>query len=359
MNCRFFLGTYTSTLGHVDGCGPGIVPCEVDSRSGIMTTVGEAVAVENPSYLWLNEKGDRLYSISEICDFEGRDDGALNCFEVAEDGGLRLLQQRSSNGPGPAYCRGEETGSRLLVANYVGSNVNVYPIAEDGLLGEPVSSFKHEGTGPNELRQEAPHPHSIAVMPGNEIVFVGDLGIDQLVGYRLDGLTKCIQKEDALSVRLRGGTGPRHFVVQGALRVLYVALELSSEIACIRFDGDWRQVGEIEYISSHRKGDEATSHPSEILLSPDGRHLYIANRGIDCISGFEIGEGGSLEWLGDFSCVGKTPRHMALSPDGLLLLVAHQDSSSLDSYFRDVESGALKPTGESMAAGTPSYIEFC
>lgn len=358
MKYRFFLGTYTSKLGHVDGCGPGVALCELDSETGEMALVGAAEKVENPSYLWLNAGRDRLYSICEVCDFEGREDGALCCFAVGEGGSLTLLQQRSSNGPGPAYCRGDESGRALLVANYVGGSVNVYPVCEDGSLGDPVSGARHFGSGPNEERQEAPHPHSIMSMPGNEIVFVGDLGIDRLVAYRLEADDLSIRSLDAFTVRLPAGSGPRHFVVCERRRTIYVALELSSEIAVVRFDEEWRQRGEVETVRSHGRKDACGSHPSEIALSSDGRHVYIANRGVDCLSGFSVLEDGGLRWIGDFGCVGKTPRHMALTPDGGALVVAHQDSSTVDTYFRDLEEGTLKASGRSLAVGTPAFVAF-
>lgn len=354
----FFVGTYTHKLGHVDGCGPGVVACQLDSDTGALSKAGEAVALPNPSFLWLNQEGDRLYASCEICDYEGREDGAVAVLSAGRKGELSLLAKSSSAGMGPAYCRGDETGQTLLVANYVGGTVACVPLGTDGTFVESISCSQHSGKGPNEARQEAPHPHSILALPGNEYVLAADLGIDTLVAYRLDVARGCIVNDDTRSVSIEAGKGPRHMVLHPKLRILYVALELSSEIACVRFDEEWRQRGEVEIVQSHGLPADSDSHPSELLMSKGGQHLYIANRGVDMISSFEVGEAGELRHIGDFDCGGNTPRHMALSPDERILVVANQDSSLLVSLFRNSETGVLSASGEGLKIGTPCFVAF-
>ncbi len=354
----FFVGSYTHKLGHVDGCGPGVVACQLDSDTGKLSIAGEAVALPNPSFLWLNQEGNRLYASCEICEYEGREDGVVAVLSAGKKGELSLLGKSSSAGMGPAYCRGDESGQVLLVANYVGGTVACLPLAGDGTFVGEISSSQHFGTGPNEERQEAPHPHSIMALPGNEYVLAADLGVDTLVAYELDAENGCILNDDTRSVAIPAGKGPRHMVVHPKLRVLYVALELTSEIACVRFDKEWRRIGEVKIVQSHGLPADSDSHPSEILISNDGRHLYIANRILNMISGFEVGDFGELNHIGDFDCGGDTPRHMALSPDDRVLVVANQDSSVLVSLFRNLESGALSSAGEGLEIGTPCFVEF-
>ena len=348
-----FLGTYTSKLGHVDGCGPGVVPCEIDSRGRIAQT-GPALAIPNPSYLWLNRFGDRLYSICEICAFEGKEDGAICVISTENRSKLKLLQQASSQGKGPAYCRGNLSESLLLTANYVEGNVVAFPIQKDGTLSSATSSVQHEGTGPNAARQEGPHPHSIMALPHGDDVYAADLGIDTLVAYRLDEKAGLLEPLKSKDIKLPSGSGPRHFVLHPKLRYAYVALELAREIARVSLHRDTEN---LTYPSFSTNGEEV-AHLSEILITKCGSHLYIANRGVDLISAFEIADSGELKWLVDYPCGGVTPRHIALTPDETMLVVANQDSSNVSTFFRNSANGSLEPTGHDFEIGTPCFIEF-
>lgn len=66
---------------------------------------------------------------------------------------------------------------------------------------------KFSGTGPSKERQEASHPHQIALHPDREEVLIPDLGVDKT--YRLT-------KDEAGTWVVKGaityapGSGPRH-----------------------------------------------------------------------------------------------------------------------------------------------------
>ena len=348
-----FLGTYTSKLGHVDGCGPGVVPCEIDSHGRIAQT-GPALSIPNPSYLWLNRSGDRLYSICEICEFEGKEEGAICMISTEDRNNLKLLQQASSHGKGPAYCRGNPPESVLLTANYVEGNVAVFPIQKDGTLSDATSSIKHEGTGPNAARQEGPHPHSIMALPHGNLIYAADLGIDTLVAYRLDEKSAHLESLKSKDIKLPPGSGPRHFVLHPNLPYAYVALELTGEIARVSLDCATENLTYPSF--SVLASQEA--YPSEILITKCGSHLYIANRGVDLISAFDVADSGELRWLADYPCGGVTPRHIVLTPEESMLVVANQDSSNVSTFFRNHHDGSLEYTGHKFEIGTPCFIEF-
>ena len=62
------------------------------------------------------------------------------------------------------------------------------PVAADGRLGQPTV-VQHSGSSINKQRQEAPHAHCTNFDPAFRYFFACDLGIDQVVAYRLDDAT--------------------------------------------------------------------------------------------------------------------------------------------------------------------------
>ena len=55
-----------------------------------------------------------------------------------------------------------------------------------GTLGEASAAVKHSGTVALPRRQGGPHAHSANIAPDNRFVFFTDLGLDQVVSYKLD-----------------------------------------------------------------------------------------------------------------------------------------------------------------------------
>lgn len=356
----FLVGTYTERLGHVDGQGPGIVPCELNADTGALRVAGDAVPVRNPGYLWAHPAAAFVYAASEIDDFGGKPEGCVTGLEW-DRRGARLTQigQVSSGGSGPAWVRGDGSGRWLLVANYVEGNVAVLPILLDGSPGTPACAVRHEGSGPVADRQEAPHPHAFLVSPDNRCAHAADLGTDRLHGYAFDAATGMLTASPAASLRLPPGSGPRHVLFHANAGPLFVVLELSSEVAVVErngADGSLRLRG---VFSTLPAGCESRNQPSELVLSADGRFLYVANRGHDSVAIFAVDIAkGELSLLETPGCGGVIPRHMALTPDERFLLVANQDSDGVALFRRDTENGTLEPAGDPLSLPTPCFICF-
>ncbi|MEM9238275.1 MAG: beta-propeller fold lactonase family protein, partial [Verrucomicrobiota bacterium] len=172
------LGTYTEPLPHVEGRGPGILPCCLDLETGAIRPTGPAIPVRNPAYMWRN--GSLLYATSEISDFEGNEDGSLTVLRINERT-IESIQTTSSEGSGPAWICGEATGRWLLVANYLEGNCKVFSLGENGSIRESVTSLRFSGSGTDPIRQDASHPHAILSSPDNRHIYLADLGTDELV----------------------------------------------------------------------------------------------------------------------------------------------------------------------------------
>lgn len=351
------IGTYTRLMPHVHGKGEGIYTVELCHQTGAMKRLGTPTDATNSSYLCQNSAGDRLYAISEICDFQNKEDGCLNVFAI-NDERLSHIQQCRSLGMGPAYIRIDNTGTWLFNANYVQGNIVVYPISEDGKLGEATDNIQFHGNGPNSDRQEAPHPHAILPSPDNRFVYAIDLGTDRIRGYHFDGVKGRLLADERLDLNVGPGTGPRHFIFHPKGDYAYFVKELTSELSVCRFDSDSGELAIIQTVSTLPIDFSGESHCSEIRITRDGCHIYVANRGHDSIAVFEISSNGSVQPQSHTDCQGHIPRNICLSPDDQFLLIANQESNQLVSLHRKKTTGELQNTGQTLDIPTPAFIEF-
>jgi 6-phosphogluconolactonase len=94
-------------------------------------------------------------------------------------------------------------------------------------------------------------------------------------------------------------------------------------------------------------------------LHPSGKFLYGSNRGHDSIAVFAVDrKSGKLTLVEIQSTQGRTPRHFAIDPTGRWLLAENQASDSVVVFAIDAGSGKLKPTGQSIAIGSPVCAVF-
>jgi 6-phosphogluconolactonase len=95
------------------------------------------------------------------------------------------------------------------------------------------------------------------------------------------------------------------------------------------FDGGTR----VDTIPTTIVAPTGRNYPSELRLSPDGRRLYVANRGNDSITAFEIGDSGRLTPRAEEPTGGAWPRHFAVVAGRLL--VANQNSDTITELVLD------------------------
>src|SRR5215471_950841 len=151
-----YVGTYTS------GKSEGIYVFKLNTSTGQLVYSNTIKGVIDPSFLVVDGTGRFLYSVNEVNEFGGKPTGAVSAFSRDQKtGNLVLLNQRASHGGSPCYVIVDAAGRYLLVANYTGGNVSVFPILPDGSLGEASDEVQHQGSGPNKERQEAPHAHCV------------------------------------------------------------------------------------------------------------------------------------------------------------------------------------------------------
>jgi len=86
-------------------------------------------------------------------------------------------------------------------------------------------------------------------------------------------------------------------------------------------------------------------------MSPIAGHDSIAIFGIDHATG-------RLTAAGHTSTQGRTPRNIAIDPEGTFLYAGNQDSDTIVHFRIDHEQGQLVPTGDVIQVGAPICILF-
>ena len=325
-----YIGTRTRL-----GRSEGIYRMHFDPSTGKLHDVQLAAATVDPSFLAIHPTRSLLFAVAA----RTRSD------RKPEMTALRLLNEVSSKGAGPAHVQVDGTGKWVAVANYTSGSAAIFRIEADGRLSEAVDWVQHAGKGANPTRQEGPHAHSVNFSADNQHLYVADLGIDEVRMYGFDAKTGKLAPGEAL--RTAKGAGPRH-VALGSKRV-YVLNELSSSISV------FEKGRLVETVSALPDGFNGESSAAEVVLDRREKFLYASNRGADTIAVFRIGS--RLKKVADTK-VGKVPRGFVLSPDGRFLLAASQDDDIIQAYRINAKTGLLAAAGEPVKAPTPICLRF-
>jgi len=355
-----FVGTLNREAPYFQGArGNGLNVYSFDEDRLSATLLAQYGGIDNPTYLSVTPDGLRIYANSEVF---GWAEGLVTAFSFDRaKKELSHLNMQPTLGSITAHNTVSRDGKRLLVVNYaVGEggpdqSLAIMDIRADGSLSPAVASVAHSGKGPNAARQERAHAHSVTEVADN-LVVVADLGLDQLVAYRISA--------DGRPVRLAAsstapGAGPRHLAVHPNGRFVFAMNELDSTVSVHALDQATGVLSLIEALPAVPAGARQGNHCSDIQISPDGRFLYGANRGHDSIAIFAVdAESGHLTALGYTPCGGATPRNLVLTPSGRHLLAANQNADRVTILRRDAATGLLQDTGAHIAIGTPMCLKF-
>ena len=97
--------------------------------------------------------------------------------------------------------------------------------------------------------------------------------------------------------------------------------------------------------------------PAEVLVAPDGRFVYVTNRGDNSIATFAVHDD-RLALLDTISCGGDWPRHATLDPTGQHLYVSNQRSGTVAWLPRDPAGGLLSPVAGTTEATAVAMVMF-
>jgi 6-phosphogluconolactonase len=353
----FFVGTYTQE----GSTSKGIYAYRYDAASHETASLGLAAETTNPSFVTLAPSGRFLYAVNEVQNYGGPNSGGVSAFSVdPATGKLTFLNEVASRGADPCYITLDRTGKWVLVANYTGGSVAVFPVLGDGKLGEASSFVQHTGHGANPQRQEAPHAHSIDLSLDNRFAYVDDLGLDEVLVYKFDAAKGTLTPNDPPYAKVDPGSGPRHFALASSGKFAYVVSEIKGTVTVFSNDPRTGKLSTLQTVSTQAEGFKGEIEDAEIEIHPSGKFLYASNRGDgNSIAVFAIDAAkGTLTPVEVTPTQGKAPRHFAFDPTGTLLLAENMSSNNVVVFRIDQKSGKLTPTGQTFEVGQPVCLKF-
>lgn len=272
----------------------GILLCELD-ENGVIT---QRDFTPLPGVAWLAKEGGRLCAL--LREPYPMQSGVLS-FDITADGRL--------GAPGELIPTHGSISSHLLcrdgkkyVANYLSGTAVLLP---DTMLA-------FSGSGPDE-RQRSSHPHCTTVFPSGDTLAITDLGADRI--WLCSG-----ELAPRGSVVMPAGSGPRHLVFSADGTAAYCSLELASAVAVLKREGEGlRYLRSVSTVPENYRGENSAA---ALRLSPDGKLLFVSNRGHGSVRIFRA-EGTELLPLGYVEC-GEGAQLRETCPVGDFLLCADE-----------------------------------
>ena len=259
------------------------------------------------------------------------------------------------------YIFHDRTGKFLLGASYPGHLVSVSRIGSDGKVGEPI-----------QVIPTALNAHAIITDRSNKYAFAPHLGSDQIFQFTFDARSGRLAANTPPVLQLKKGTGPRHLIVSGDNKFLYLLNELTATVTTLSLDaktGTLKEEGSVSALPADAKLFPGAPRPtpgrdvsndiwaSDLHLTPNGKFLYAAERTSSSIGAFSVdGASGKLTFLSS-TPTEKQPRGFAIDPAGRALVVSGEKSETLSSYAIGAD-GSLKRVGQYPVGKGANWVEI-
>jgi 6-phosphogluconolactonase len=341
----YYIGTYTQKTSK------GIYGVYFDTESGEFSKPELFAEIPSPTYMVMNSKKTILYTVTEQLD---RTRGKVAAFSIEPSTGkLSKINEVLAPGRGMCHISIDSTDSWLFTASYPDATVQVYPILDDGSVGDVICVKEHEGKGPNPARQEKAHAHQVLLTPDEKYLCACDLGIDRVMVYKFDRETGRLEQDEEKTLKLPDGCGPRHMIFNPVRKMAYILSELSSQVFTASYHPD--HGFKVLQILNTLLNPNMPSDAAAIRISTDNRFLYASNRGEDSLALFSIDEKtGLLRHLSNTEAGGKHPRDFIVTDNHLLC--ANRDTDNIIVFQISKSDGSLKPVKEITGISMPVNI---
>jgi 6-phosphogluconolactonase len=318
-----------------------IVTFERDVDSGQIIRRGRTECPAEPAIMSASDNG-RLLFVSL------RSTGQLASYRIDSSTGALKLLSIVDGGEDPAYLQADRTGGFLLTAYYAANKVTVHKVLADGQLSN----------SPLQTVPTAARAHGIAVDTKNHGVFVSHTGANRIYQFHFDPQRGRLTAANPQFLTTPDSHHPRHLMLHPSDRWAYTSDEAGDSISVYDVDSTASTMQLKQTVSSIPADfDGAKNSTARCEITPDGRFIYVANRGHDSIAGFAIDQHtGRVRSLGQFPTE-PTPRSFTISADGRHLYAAGQASGRLVVY-RIGQTGVLKDIGR-FDSGPVSWSALC
>lgn len=272
---------------------------------------------------------------------------------------MTFLNKVPSKGELPVNITISGDGKVMLIANYKTGSVAVFPVKENGSLGDASDVIQHKGSGADSEKQKSAHAHFIIFSPENRFVFAVDLGMDKILTYRLytkNGNPELTNQSTAF--KSGPGYGPRQMCFHPNAKYAYLIHELKSVVSALSHDTEKGSFTGMQSLATIPEKFSGENKCGGIKVSSDGKPLYGSNRGHNSIVVFDIdAHNGKLSHVENVPSGGKWPREFTIDTTGNFLLAANQHSDHIVIFKIDKISGRLTATGHEVKVNKPVFVK--
>ena len=183
--------------------------------------------------------------------------------------------------------------------------------------------------------------------------------MDEILTYPTDSVG-ALAAEPSHRASLPPGTGPRHHTRHPSGQFLFTCGEINSTLNVLEYDEDEGKASFLEaYSSLPRDYPEGASTTAQVVAHPNGKAVYVSNRGHESIAAFSFDEStGKAEFLGTQPTFGRVPRNFDLDPTATFLIAANQNPGNLIRFRLNAETFWPEPDNFTIDSPSPACIVF-
>lgn len=343
-----YVGSYTSVERGGKNCG-GITVFESNGNDTSKWKKIQEYEIENPSYLTTNSQKDKLYTVQA-------DGDCITAFSINENGYIRYINEIRTGFYNGVYLQLDPADKYLFTASAFddGGSVCAIKIREDGGLDKIVDTKVPKGSpGPLKGIQDVTQPHQIKFDRQGKYQIEANRGLDTVNVWEMD--YENVRLNLYSTTKWRPASCPRHIDCHPTLDIVYLLTEFFGSIVTMKYkDGILTPIESLPTIPNDFLGMKNSA--AEIEVHPNGKTVYVSNRGHNSICSFNIGDDGRLNLLGWMTEGVNKPRFFLLTPKGEELICANEGGNNITRYLVDKKSGGLVYSGVIMEASAPTCI---
>lgn len=341
-----YVGTYTH------GSSVGIHIFDVDPKTFAMEE-RKVVPINNPSSMIISNNGKYLYSIADL---------GVHSFRILPDGDLEPMNQKWTGGMRGCCLELTPNDRFLFVGGYHDGRVSVMHLNEDGSIGEIADGVFHKGIGLNITdRRSMPHVTCVKMTPDYKGLCAVDSGLDQVKVYDVNPVTGELHMNDIIRCAL--DSAPRIVRIDKQRRFLYVLGEMSNRVCVYKAipDNDPDDPKDsfecIQKISTIEEGEHQQAAASGIEFTPDGKHLFVSNAGINSVIVYDVDEEtGLLTKTCHLKSSGDYPKALCMMPDNEHFAVLSHNTNEIFIYQMNYEGNYFLMNARPLHIEQPNWM---
>lgn len=246
----------------------------------------------------------------------------------------------------PCFVGLDRTGKYLLSTYYSAGMVSIHRLNPDGTIQtEPIQTVR-----------TYENAHSIWFDRANTFAFVPHTGPNKIAQFEFDAESGILSPNRSYNADVPSGVEPRHLAMDPTGEYFYCSNERNSSVTTYQLDAATGTLAPLATASTLPSEYSQSNSCAQIRISPNGRFLYVSNRGHDSIATLRIDENTHHPTLVGNTASEKTPRAIFLDDRGDYLIAAGFDTGFLAVHRIDHASGLPIQPARYHAGNAPMWV---